>query len=63
MFELEQQTCEEVGGGFSILSIIGQAYTVGMGLYRFNNALGATLRNYYGDEAALEAFRGGNLGA
>ena len=63
MVDLDAATCEDVGGGLNILSVVGQIYSVGSGLYRFTNALGATLRNYYGDDAALEAFRGGNLGA
>lgn len=63
MVDLEAMACEDVGGGFNVLSIFSGAWGVGNALYNFTNALGATLRNYYGDDAALESFRGGNLGA
>lgn len=66
MTELNMDACENAGGGlglFTLFSAFGFGAKVADALYDGVNALGATLRNYYGDDATLESFRGGNLGA
>jgi hypothetical protein len=66
MQQIDMDSCEQVGGGLSpmgVLSVWNWGATVVNGLVTTVGYLGGTLRNYYGEDAALEAFRGGNLGA
>ncbi len=62
---LEPDVCEEVGGGnlFVAWAVAQAAAKVGEGLYNSINAMGATLRNYYGDDGALEIMAAGNMTA
>jgi|GEM_PF-4875052 len=63
---IDLDTCEHVGGGLTpmgVLNIWSWGIGIGNGLVNAVGYLGGTLRNYYGEDTALEAFRGGNLGA
>ena len=65
MFELDIDSAESVGGGslFSLVSILTYAERALVGLGTGVVAGGATLRNYYGEEATLNIFAAGNMGA
>ena len=65
MTELDIAGADAVGGGslFSIYSVGTAIYRAASAIYGGINAGGATLRNYYGEEATLEMFAAGNLGA
>ena len=66
MEAIDLAACDNVGGGFTpwgAISIASWGFSVGQALYNATGYLGGTLRNYYGEDTALEAFRGGNLGA
>jgi hypothetical protein len=63
---IDVDACEQVGGGLTpltLLSALNWGGTLLSGMVNTIGYLGGTLRNYYGEDAALEAFRGGNLGA
>ena len=63
---IDVDACEQVGGGLTpmgLLSGLNWFGNVVSGLVSTVGYLGGTLRNYYGEDTALEAFRGGNLGA
>ena len=59
MIEIDASETERTAGG----GWFGLAQKAVGALYGGINAGGATLRNYYGEEATLELFSAGNLGA